>query len=432
MKTVAHKNIHNWWDGKVIIDEVREYIDDRGSLTELWRTDDEVMCEDPYCPQMSYWSITKPYVMRGMHQHSMAQCDWFYTFKSKMVYQLYNEETKEMRCYFTNPNAITRVKVSPPIIHGYRSLENRDIVTANFPSSLFMGENKKEPIDEIRWEDKFKDVPVVFIFGANGRLGKALTKSFFDNMGFCTYEVVPCYEKLNSVEEVSKLFKTLEALFKGRKLYFFNCAALTNVQDKNTLFDIWEWANAKMPSYMANYCVANDWKFIGFSTDYIYQNSEETKNNYTLSKKLFEKLIETNSRNDGISILRVANLYSKDPNDVHNAIIKFCNVIKSCKEATIDPKLSIFPTNVEILSFKIVGLFKNSSFDHMDCKYFNIIPKKYKLDNFISTFFPNTPIKTIDSKLTPWDIKFETDKEPIKLNIGQSENAIQNIISLNS
>lgn len=416
MKTVAHKNIENWWDGKVIIDEVREYADSRGALTELWRTDDEVMASDKqHCPTMSYWSITKPYVMRGPHQHT-NQTDWFYTFKNKMVYQMYNPETKEMKIHFTNPNAITRVKVAPPIIHSYRSLETRDITTANFPSALFMGENKKSPIDEVRWEDKFEHNPVIFIFGANGRLGKNLTKAFCNNMEFHAFDIVPCYEKVNNLAELQVLVEKLESLFKNRNLYFFNCAAITNVQDTKTLFDAWEWTNAIMPTHFANYCNSNGWKFIGFSTDYIYQDDAQNGNSYIRSKKAFERSIANHQ--GSVSILRVANLFSLEEDDVHNVIVKFKRKIEAQGDVTVDPRLSVFPTNVEQLSNKIVSMFKSGThFTHESIKYYNIVPKKYKLEEFVSTFFPKANISFSPSNIAPWDDKFEAgdNSEIIKL-----------------
>jgi len=423
MKTVSYKTIQNWWNGLVIIDEIKEYIDPRGSLTELWRTDDETMCQEQFCPVMSYWSITKPYVMRGPHQHS-KQVDFFYTFKSKMVYQLYNQETNEIKHYFTNPNAITRVKVAPPIIHSYRALEDKDVLSANFPTSLFMGENKKSEIDEIRWEQKFEHNPVIFIFGANGRLGKKLTKTFFDEMGFHEYDVVPCYEKIENNDQLQIFIDKLELLFKGRKLYFFNCAALTNVQDKSTSFDVWEWANAKLPSHLANHCCTNGWKFIGFSTDYVYR--EDESNNYIKSKKLFEKII-ANCGNGCVTLIRVANLYSTDLDDTHNLISKFKNNVKNQVAISLDPRLSVYPTNVEDLSIKIVQMFKDGVFTHEEIKYFNIISKKYNLVEFFNTFF-NEPCYSNVSYVVPWDGKFENDPNATILNIEGNEKNIQEII----
>lgn len=426
MKTVAHKNIESWWDGKVLIDEVREYIDTRGSLVELWREDDEVMNSGQHSSKMSYWSVTKPYIMRGPHQHSPAQIDFFYTFKNKMVYQLYNPETNEMKIYFTNPNVITRVKVAPPIIHSYRSLEIHDITTANFPTSLFMGENKKSPIDEIRWEEKFIHNPVVFVFGANGRLGKALTKTFFDNMGFHEFEVVPCCEKIKNNEELQIFLNKLESLFKGRDLYFFNCAALTNVQDSTTTFDVWDWSNVKLPTHIANYCCANKWKFIGFSTDYVYRSSEDDKNMYIKSKKLFETTIK-NLGDCNITILRVANLFSSDINDTHNMIVKFKNSIKNNKPITLDPNLSVYPTNVDVLSTKIVEMFKKGIFINDSIKYYNFIPKKYNLVEFFNKFFKE-PCYINDSNIILWDDKFENDPNATIIELESNEDDINKII----
>lgn len=426
MKTVAHKNITSWWDGKVIIDEVREYCDTRGSLTELWRTDDETMCSPPHCPVMSYWSITKPYVMRGPHQHE-AQTDWFYTFKSKMVYQLYNPETSEMKVYFTNPNVVTRVKVAPPIIHSYRALEERDVLTANFPSALFMGEDKKSKIDEIRWEEKFHDTPVVFILGANGRLGKKLTNVFFDNMGFHKFEVIPCCEKIQSMAELENFFDKLNVLFKGRKLYFINSAAMTNVQDGNTSQDRWEWCNAKLPGYLASFCEANGWVFIGLSTDYVYQNDENPLSNYTKSKKLFEKIINNYTSSGMVKILRVANLFSTEPSDTHNALVKFRELIKKNGEISIDPSICIFPTDVQVLAEKIYELFNAGAFDNKSNNYFNVVPKKYNLEEFITKFYGNVNIKKNKSPINAWHEEFENPKSATVVTLTTNEDTIQNI-----
>jgi dTDP-4-dehydrorhamnose reductase len=291
-----------------------------------------------------------------------------------------------------------------------------------------MGEDKKSPIDEIRWEEKFHDVPVIFIFGANGRLGKTLTKAFFDNMGFHRYEVVPCYEKIKDMNDLTNFLKTLDTLFKGRNLYFFNCAALTNVQDEKTSFDVWEWTNAKMPAYIANYCIANKWKFIGISTDYIYQNVDGVTNNYVRSKKLFEN-ISANCLDDGLmKIIRVANLFSIDEDDSHNLIVKFKNIIKNKGEITIDPELPVYPTDVSILAKKLVDMYENKQFDSKEQKYFNIISKKYKLNDFVNTFFPNTKINLAKSKVAPWDEKFENDKDATLVLLEGNDESIGKII----
>jgi dTDP-4-dehydrorhamnose 3,5-epimerase len=429
MKTVAHKNLESWWGGKVIIDEVREYCDPRGSLTELWRKDDEVMNEpNNVNPVMSYWSITKPFIMRGPHQHE-AQTDWFYTFKSKMLYQLYNPETKEMKTFITNKNAITRVKVAPPIIHSYRSLESSDILTANFPTALFMGENKKSKIDETRWEEKFEHNPKIIIFGANGRLGKKLTKAFLNGMGFHEYDVIPCYDKIESKGALDAFLLKLEALYKEKNVYFFNCAALTNVQDVNTTYMDWEWANSVMPIHIANVCRANGWKFIGLSTDYVYK--ELDTNNYTNSKKQFEKTLSVLKEDSAISILRVANLYSLDLDDSHNAIVKMRNRIQQVGSITIDPNLSIFPTNVEHLSNTIVEMYKNKEFEAKELKYFNIVTKEYKLDDFVERFITTdkSKIELKDSGITPWATPFKEDPTAKIIHLREDETFIEEIAS---
>ena len=115
--TVTHKEVFNWWDGKVIIDELKEFSDDRGMVTELWRVDDNKSYTDPTRTSvMSYWSLTKPFVRRGPHQHE-NQCDFFISFKNNMVYEFTNVDTNEQKFFITDPSKIYRVKVDTPIVH---------------------------------------------------------------------------------------------------------------------------------------------------------------------------------------------------------------------------------------------------------------------------------------------------------------------------
>ena len=418
-KTITYETLHTFYDGKVVIRSIKMFSDSRGMVSEVFRLDSDITNDSKMC----YISETQPYILRGPHQH-VSQRDEFISWKNHMSYMFYDPETKKSNYYITDPTKIINVSVAPGIIHSYRNLENKLVQTLNFPSSLFMGENKKSAIDEIRWEQKFEHNPVIFIFGANGRLGKKLTKTFFDAMGFHEYDVVPCYEKIENTDQLQIFIDKLEILFKGRKVYFFNCAALTNVQDKDTSFDKWEWANAKLPSHLANHCHANGWKFIGFSTDYVYR--EDESNNYIKSKKLFERIV-ANCGNGCVTIIRVANLYSMDLDDTHNLIAKFKNNVKNQVAISLDPRLSVYPTCVEDLSIKIVQMFKDNLFIHDEIKYFNIIPKRYNLVVFFNTFF-NEPCYNKLSNVTPWDGKFENDPNATILNIEGNEKNIQELI----
>jgi len=429
MNTVNHKEICNWWDGKVIIDEVREYVDSRGSLIETWRTDDGKYKD--CTPKMSYSSFSLPYVMRGPHQHK-DQTDWFYTFKNKMVYHLYNPETQEMKLHFTDPTKITRVKVAPPIIHSYRNLENHQIFTSNFPTSLFMGENKKEEIDEVRFEHKCVDNNTFVILGANGRLGKAITNRFFEGMGFHEYDVVPVDRKLNSLEEIVKLFSELDNAFKDekthrheRKICVINCCAFSNVQEAGKYKEIVEWVNTQMPFQLATECSKRDWKFIQFSSDYVYQSVRRNNfyaelGEYTLSKQKMERLFREcpSERVKTTLMVRVANLYSDDVNDGHTVIGKFNKIVSGLgttgtEKVRVVKDTFVMPSNVKYIAdiiYKMVTTMGDASFySQIGRKNFNfwikdefcainLVPtSRYSLENFVTKFF-NVDKKDIDMK----------------------------------
>jgi len=454
--TVAHKEICNWWDGKVIIDEVREFTDTRGSLIETWRTD-----EDKYAasvPKMSYSSFSNPFIMRGPHQHK-DQTDWFYTFKNKMVYHLYNPDTKEMKVHFTDPTKVTRVKVAPPIIHSYRNLENFQIFTSNFPTSLFMGENKKEEIDEIRHEHKFGDNRTYVILGANGRLGKAITKTFFDKMGFHTYDVVPVDRKINSIDDIVRLYGELETAFKDEKgkkhnrdVCVINCAAFANVQEADKYKDVLEWVNTQMPFQLATECAKRDWRFIQFSTDYVYQSVRdgdfyEELGAYTQSKIKMEELFAKAplARIKTTHILRVANLYSEDPADLHTIVGKFNKIVKNLdaegKVRLVD-NISVMPTNVRWVAemlhrglvvgeYRYHNLAPKYTFDkysfvqgHRYSYIANVVPNnRYSLVDFVKRFF-NVPDDKIDIRSVNrhnWVNAFESEGPTIELDADQSE-----------
>jgi dTDP-4-dehydrorhamnose 3,5-epimerase len=441
--TVGHKEIHNWWDGKVIIDEVREYTDQRGSLIETWRTD-----EDKYkdsTPKMCYSSFTNPYIMRGPHQHA-DQTDWFYTYKNKMVYHLYNPETKEMKFHFTDPTKVTRVKVAPPIIHSYRNLENSQIFTSNFPTSLFMGEDKKETIDEIRHEHKFANNKTYVILGANGRLGKAITKQFFDNMGFHSYDVIPINRKLNCLQDIHQMSAELDTAFRDEQKFkhnkdvcVINCAAFANVQEADKYKDLVEWTNVQMPFHLATECSKRDWRFIQFSSDYVYQRVNDGDfyaelGAYTQSKIRMEDLFlrAPDERIRTTHILRVCNLYSDDPTDCHNVVGKFNKIVNAMKSGSANEKIRVvdwtyvLPTNVKYVAkmlyqglvegeYRYHNFYPKYSFEKYSLagsrlNIANVVPdRRYGLVNFVKKFFGVTDDK-IDIKenvLSDWTQSFE-------------------------
>lgn len=413
MNTIVHKELHNWWDGKVIIDEIREFVDDRGMLCELWRTDDDKMNTDGFngntVPQMSYWSLTKPFVVRGPHEHEL-QTDFFISFKTRMVYQLFNKHTQEMKFFVTDPQKIYRVKVAPPIIHSYRNIGLVDSITGNFPTALFMGKDKAgysstSKIDEIRHEESVAETHTVWVLGASGRLGQAITEKLYSDMGYHTYNVVPIYEKFNNDKEgmsrITEIFKHIQSSKTKDKDVIINCIAKTNVQDTESEF---MFSNFLLSKYITEFAVANKIRLITFSTDYVFQ--EGSISPYTKSKLAYEKWIDgllnklnpelnINDLKEYVKIIRLSNLFSLKGADTHNVINKFWN--NYLKTSLVFPKdLQIMPTSVEMIAEFISkqGITNFNTFN----LFTNVSGKLYTIPDFMEIFatIPKTDLVYTD------------------------------------
>ncbi|MDX6272061.1 MAG: dTDP-4-dehydrorhamnose 3,5-epimerase [Acidobacteriota bacterium] len=139
----------------VLVRDVRKFVDERGWLAELFRHDE---LEAEYHPAMCYISSTEPNVVRGPHEH-VAQADFFVflgpsNFKLRLWDNRPGSETYNhvMTLYVgaDNPKAVL---VPKGVVHAYRNVGSVAGIVLNCPNRLYMGEGKREEIDEIRHED---------------------------------------------------------------------------------------------------------------------------------------------------------------------------------------------------------------------------------------------------------------------------------------
>jgi len=137
-----------------VIKKLEKFSDQRGWLTELFRTD-----ELDYQPVMSYVSVTKPGIIRGPHEHK-EQSDCF-VFLGPGNFELHlwdNQESSQTKGDYlkleVGENNPTLVIVPPGVVHGYKCVSEIDGWCIKLPDKLYRGENKKEEVDEIRWEEK--------------------------------------------------------------------------------------------------------------------------------------------------------------------------------------------------------------------------------------------------------------------------------------
>lgn len=139
----------------VVVKDLRKYVDERGWLAELFRHDE---MESKYYPAMSYISVTQPHVTRGPHEH-VDQADYFCfigpsNFKLRLWDNRRESETyRHVMTLYVGEDSPRAVLVPKGVVHAYRNVGSVPGVVINCPNRLFMGEGKREEIDEIRHED---------------------------------------------------------------------------------------------------------------------------------------------------------------------------------------------------------------------------------------------------------------------------------------
>jgi len=139
----------------VQIRTLKKFVDERGWLTELWRTD---KVDDSIRPVMTYVSQTEPGVARGPHEHE-AQTDYF-CFIGPANFKVWvwdnREDSPTFNCKMSfvvgqdNPCAVV---IPHGVVHAYKNVSSVPGIVINCPNALYAGENYEEEVDEIRWED---------------------------------------------------------------------------------------------------------------------------------------------------------------------------------------------------------------------------------------------------------------------------------------
>ncbi len=139
----------------VIVRDLGRFTDARGWLTELFRRDE---LAEEYLPAMSYISATVPGSTRGPHEH-VDQADIFYflgpsDFQLRMWDNRKDSPTYGYRMTLlvgeTDPKSVL---IPCGVVHAYRNIGAVDGIVINCPNRLYMGDGRREPVDEIRHED---------------------------------------------------------------------------------------------------------------------------------------------------------------------------------------------------------------------------------------------------------------------------------------
>lgn len=141
----------------VVVYPLVKYVDERGWLAELFRHDE---ISEEFYPAMAYISVTEPLFQRGPHEH-VDQADLFCfigtgNFKLRLWDNRKDSPTyRNMMTLFVGADNPQAVIVPKGVVHAYKNISTTEKgMVINCPNRLFMGENKKDAIDEIRHEDE--------------------------------------------------------------------------------------------------------------------------------------------------------------------------------------------------------------------------------------------------------------------------------------
>ena len=140
----------------VVIAPIKAFADHRGWLMEVYRKDE--LAEDLH-PAMAYISQTEVGVVRGPHEH-VDQTDYF-VFLGPSDFEIYLWDARDdsptrghklvQLCGQSSPCSVV---VPPGVIHAYKNVGEIPGWVFNAPNRLYAGQGKREPVDEIRHEDR--------------------------------------------------------------------------------------------------------------------------------------------------------------------------------------------------------------------------------------------------------------------------------------
>jgi dTDP-4-dehydrorhamnose 3,5-epimerase len=146
----------------VVVKPLERLEDARGWLVELYREDE---LPPAACPVMAYVSQTQPGAVRGPHEHR-EQTDCF-AFVGPGEFKLYLWDARPDSPTSGNRQTLVVgesnrqcVLVPPGVVHASRNVSRVAGLVFNCPNRLYAGKGRKEPVDQIRHEDR-PDSPFV-------------------------------------------------------------------------------------------------------------------------------------------------------------------------------------------------------------------------------------------------------------------------------
>ncbi len=131
------------------------HADERGSVMEILRSDDEVF--DRF--GQTYVALNYPGVIRAWHYHKI-QTDFFAVVKGMVKVVLFDPRPEsptkgEINEFFLGERNNLLVKIPPQVVHGYKTIGVEPSLLLNFPTEPY----KRQAPDEYRLPWNTPEIP---------------------------------------------------------------------------------------------------------------------------------------------------------------------------------------------------------------------------------------------------------------------------------
>lgn len=132
----------------VDVRDLQVHPDERGHLTEVWRSDWDFFAGDD-APAMAYVSQTYPGVIRAWHRHDRGQIDHFVVAQGRAKVGIYDDREAspsrgELDTFVIGDGNMNSVRIPAGCWHGFKAIGEEAVLLLNFPTNLYDYEDPDE------------------------------------------------------------------------------------------------------------------------------------------------------------------------------------------------------------------------------------------------------------------------------------------------
>jgi dTDP-4-dehydrorhamnose 3,5-epimerase len=134
----------------IIIKPLKRNVDERGSFSEILRTDWKEMLGEDNLSQANL-SMTYPGMVRAWHRHERGQIDYFVVLKGALKICAFDDASQELDEIISTEGNLQIVRIPGKYWHGFKVVGNKLATLVYFVNMLYEYSNP----DEIRraWND---------------------------------------------------------------------------------------------------------------------------------------------------------------------------------------------------------------------------------------------------------------------------------------